>query len=191
MGQIYVLPTGVGEPRAIATGTLFCHHALWLPDNKHLVVSAHEPGKGIRLYQLDTETGAAVAFTPEGMDYLEMRLLPGGTEVSGLGADQDHWIYPIHGGDPRPLPGLERADRVVCWLPDGKSVITYRMNELPARLYRVNPESGERTVWRDIAPPDPTGIFRVGRVRTNADGSAHGYVYYMHLVDLHVLSGLR
>jgi hypothetical protein len=120
-----------------------------------------------------------------------MRLLPGGSEVSGLGADQDHWVYPIHGGDPRPLPGLERADRVVCWLADGQSVITYRMNELPARLYRVNPEGGERTVWRDIAPPDPTGIFRVGRVRTNADGSAHGYVYYMHLVDLHVLSGLR
>ena len=61
-----------------------------------------------------------------------------------------------------------------------------RMNELPARLYRVNPETGERAVWREIVPPDPTGIFRIGRVRTNADASAHGYVYYMHLVDLHV-----
>ena len=191
MGQIYVLPTGVGEPRPVATGTLFCHHALWLPDNRHLVVSAHEPGKGIRLYRLDTMSGEALAFTPEGMDYLEMRLLPGGDAVSGLGADQDHWVYPIEGGDPRPLTGLERTDRIVCWLPDGHSVITYRMNELPARLYCVNPETGERTVWREIAPPDPTGIFRVGRVRTNADGSAHGYVYYMHLIDLHVLSGVR
>ena len=191
IGQIYALPTGVGEPRAIPTGSLFCHHAFWLPDNKHLVVSAHEPGKGIRLYKLDTMSGEANAFTPEGMDYLEMRLLPGGKEVSGLGADQDHWVYPIEGGDPRPLGGLERADRIVCWLPDGESVITYRMNELPARLYRVQPTSGERTLWREIVPPDPTGIFRVGRMRTNADGSAHGYVYYMHLVDLHVLSGLR
>jgi WD40 repeat protein len=190
-GKLHILPTGVGEARAIPAGPLFCHHAAWLPDNLNLVVSAHEPGKGIRLYRLDSVSGESQAFTPEGMDYLEMRLLPGGREVSGLGADQDHWVYPIDGSDPRPLAGLERADRVVCWLPDGKSVITYRMNELPARLYRVNPESGERTVWREIVPPDPTGIFRIGRVRTNADASAHGYVYYMHLVDLHVLSGVK
>jgi hypothetical protein len=190
-GQFYILPTGVGEPRKIPSGSLYCHHALWLGDNVHLVVSAHEPGKGIRLYRLDSVTGEAQAFTPEGMDYLEMRLLPGGREVSGLGADGDHWVYTIDGGDPRPLPGLEPTDRVVCWLPDGQSVITYRMNELPAKLYRVDPQSGERTVWREIVPPDPTGIFRVGRMRTNADASAHGYVYYMHLVDLHVVSGLR
>jgi serine/threonine protein kinase len=190
-GQFYILPTGVGELRRIPSGSLYCHHAVWLPDSVHLVVSAHEPGKGIRLYRLDSATGEAQAFTPEGMDYLEMRLLPGGREVSGLGADQDHWVYPIDGQDPRPLPGLERTDRIVCWLPDGQSVITYRMNELPARLYRVDPQSGERTLWREIVPPDPTGIFRIGRVRSNADGSAHGYVYYMHLVDLHVVSGLR
>jgi dipeptidyl aminopeptidase/acylaminoacyl peptidase len=190
-GQFYLLPTGVGEPRKIPSGTLYCHHAVWLADSVHLVVSAHEPGKGIRLYRLDSATGEAQAFTPEGMDYLEIRLLPGGREVSGLGADQDHWVYPIDGQDPRPLPGLERTDRVVCWLPDGQWVITYRMNELPARLYRVDPVSGERSVWRELVPPDPTGIFRIGRVRSNADGSAHGYVYYMHLVDLHVLSGLR
>jgi dipeptidyl aminopeptidase/acylaminoacyl peptidase len=190
-GQIYILPTGVGEPRTIPTGSLFCHHAAWLPDNRNLVISAHEPGKGIRLYRLDTTTGEATAFTPEGMDYLEVRLLPGGREVSGLGADQDHWVYPIDGGDPRPIPSLERTDRIVCWLPEATAVLTYRMNELPARIYRVDVQSGERTVWRDIVPPDPTGIFRIGRVRTNSDGSAHGYVYYMHLMDLHVLSGLK
>ena len=191
VGQIYILPTGVGEPRPIPTGSLFCHHAVWLPDNRNLVVSAHEPGKGIRLYRLDTTTGEAVAFTPEGMDYLEVRLLPGGREVSGLGADQDHWVYPLDGGDPRPIPTLERTDRIVCWLADGNAVLTYRMNELPARIYRVDLQSGERTVWREIVPPDPTGIFRIGRVRTNSNGSAHGYVYYMHLMDLHVLSGLK
>ncbi len=189
-GGMYILPTGVGEPRQIPTGSLYCHQAQWLPDNRQLVVSGHEPGKGIRLYRLDSVTGEAHAFTPEGMDYLEMRLLPNGREVSALGADQDHWIYPIDGGDPRPLQGLDRSDRVVCWMAD-QSVIVYRMNELPARLYRVDPASGERKVWREIVPPDPTGIFRIGRVRTNADASAYGYVYYMHLVDLHVLSGVR
>jgi hypothetical protein len=86
---------------------------------------------------------------------------------------------------------LDRTDRIVRWLPDGRSLLVYRLNEMPAKIHRVDVETGERTLWREIAPPDPTGIFRIGRVRTNADGTAHGYVYYMHLVDLHVLSGLK
>ena len=67
-GQFYILPTGVGEPRRIPTENLYCHHAVWLSDNIHLVVSAHEPGKGIRLYRVNSITGEAQAFTPEGMD---------------------------------------------------------------------------------------------------------------------------
>jgi eukaryotic-like serine/threonine-protein kinase len=190
-GRMFLMPTGVGEPRPIVAGDLHLHHAAWLPDQRHLVVSGHEPGRGIRLYRLHLETGEHQPFTPEGMDYLEFRVLPNGTEVSGINGDDDHWIYPIDGSAPRPLGMLDRADRIVRWLPDGRSLLSYRLNELPAKIHRVDVETGERIVWREIAPPDPTGIFRIGRVRTSADGMAHGYVYYMHLVDLHVLSGLK
>ena len=190
-GHLFILPTGVGESRPVPSCGLHMHSALWLPDQEHIVVSAHEPGRGIRFNRVHIEKGEAQPFTPEGMDHLEMRLLPNGAEVSGLNADLDHWVYPIDGGEPRPLPMLSRADRIVRWLPDGRSLLVYRVSEMPAKLHRVDVETGERTLWREIAPPDPTGIFRIGRVRTNADGSAHGYVYYMHLVDLHVLSGLK
>jgi len=190
-GNMFILPTGVGESRPVPLRDLHMHNALWLPGLAHAVVSGHEPGRGIRFYRVHLETGEAAPFTPEGMDYLELRLLPNGNEVSGLSADFDHWIYPIDGSPPRQLGMLDRSDRIVRWLPDGKSLLTYRINEMPARLHRVDVETGERSLWREIAPPDPTGIFRIGRVRTNADGSTHGYVYYMHLVDLHVLSGLK
>ncbi len=190
-GRMYILPTGVGESRPIPCENLLLHHAVWLPDQVHLAATGHEPGRGIRIYRVNIETGAAEPFTPEGMDYLELRLLPNGAEVSGLNADHDHWVYPIDGSPPRPLAMLDRTDRIVRWLPDGRSLLVYRLNEMPAKIHRVDVETGERVLWREIAPPDPTGIFRIGRVRTNADGSAHGYVYYMHLVDLHVLSGLK
>jgi hypothetical protein len=186
---MFLMPTGVGEPRQIQAGDLHLLHAAWLPDQKRLVVSAHEPGRGIRLYQLHLDSGEYEPFTPEGMDYLEFRVLPNGTEVCGINGDEDHWIYPIDGSPPRPLAMLGRTERVVRWLPDGQSLLAYHLNQLPARIERLDVVSGERSLWREIMPPDPTGIFRIARVRTNADGTTYGYVYFMHLVDLHVLSG--
>jgi hypothetical protein len=86
---------------------------------------------------------------------------------------------------------LERTDRIVRWQPDGRGVIVYRTNELPSRMHRVDLESGARTAVRELSPPDPTGIYRVGRVHTSADGTAYAYNYYMQLIDLHVISGLE
>ena len=190
-GQLQLLPTGVGESREIPTGSLFCHMARWLPGDRYLGITAHEPGHGIRLYRLDITTGEAVPFSPEGVDPMEFHPLPAGDAVATIGADQEHWIYPIDGGEPRQMQGLDRSDRVVHWQADGQAVLAYRMNELPARIYRVDLATGERTVWRELQPPDPTGIYRIGRVRTGAGGEAYAYTYYMQLVDLHVLEGLR
>jgi hypothetical protein len=190
-GRLVMLPTGVGEPRTIPAGGLYCHHAVMLPDNRHLVVSAHETDHGVRLYRLDSETGEAQALSPEGVNPTELHLVQAGEAVAAMGADQDHWLYPLHGGDPQPLAVLERTDRIVRWLPDGRSVLVFRTNELPSRMHRVDLETGERTIVRELAPPDPTGIYRVGRVHTSADGKAYAYNYYMQLIDLHVVSGLR
>jgi serine/threonine protein kinase/Tol biopolymer transport system component len=189
-GRFQMLPTGVGEPHEIPTGDLFCHYPRWLPDGT-LVVSASEPGHGIRLYRLDPVTGEHSAFTPEGIDFMEFNLLPDGRTVAAINSDQEHRTYAIDGSDSQPIPHLSRNDRIVRWLPDVNAVLAYRTNELPARIYRVNLETGERTAWRDLTPPDPTGIYRVGRLRMSADLSAYAYTYYMQLVDLHVVEGLK
>jgi serine/threonine protein kinase/Tol biopolymer transport system component len=190
-GELLLLPTGVGEPREIPTGDLFCHYPRWLPDGRNLVVSASEPGRSIRLYRLDTVTGEHQAFTPEGIDFMEFNVLPDGRSVAAINSDQEHRTYMLDGADSQPIPHLTRTDRIVRWLPEGNAVLAYRTNELPARIERVNLDTGERTLWRELTPPDPTGIYRVGRMRASRDLSAYAYTYYMQLVDLHVVAGLR
>jgi hypothetical protein len=190
MGQLQVLPTGVGEPRLVPNKDLYCHTAKWL-DSRHLVVSAHETGQGVRLYHVDSVTGEFRALSPEGVDPSEFRLVRAARAVSAMGADQDHWLYPIDGGDPMPLPHLDRSDRVVLWMTGENAVLLFRINEMPAHIHKLNLDTGERSIWRSLTPPDPTGIYRIGRVSTSADGSAYGYNYYMQLVDLHVVSGLK
>ena len=191
LGAPIVLPTGVGEPRDVATGGLHVHMAAWLDDNRTMIVTAHEPGKGVRLYQLDSTTGESHPLSPEGIDATEFTVVPSIKAVAAMSADHDHWLYPLDGGDPTPIPSLERSDRVVTWLPAENAVLFFRTNEMPARIHRLDLATGERTVARELTPPDPTGIYRIGRVRTSADGKAYGYTYYMQLVDLHVVSGLK
>ena len=190
-GSLHLLPTGVGEPRDLPTGDLFCHYPRWLPDLRHMVISASEPGKAVRLYRFDTVTGEHAAITPEGIDFMEVHVLPGGTHVAAMNSDQEHWTYAIDGSDSKPIPHLERTDRIVQWMDDAMAVLVYRTNEIPSRVQRVDLATGERTLWRELTPPDPTGIYRVGRLRVSADLSAYAYTYYMQLVDLHVVTGLR
>ena len=108
-----------------------------------------------------------------------------------MGAGQDHWLYPLSGGDPQPLAVLERTDRIVRWLPDARAVLVYHTNELPSRMHRVDLETGERKVVRELAPPDPTGICLIGRVHTSTDCKAHAYDYYMQPIDLHGIAGSK
>jgi len=190
-GGVFLLPTGVGEPRQIPTGNLYCHYPRWLPDGRRLVVSASEPGQGIRLYVLDPATGEHQAFTPEGIDFMEFHPLPDGRSVAAINSDQEHRTFALDGSDSQPIPHLTRTDRIVQWLTDASAVLAYRTNELPAHIQRVSLDTGERTQWRELTPPDPTGIYRVGRVRMSRDQSAYAYTYYMQLVDLHVVEGLR
>ncbi len=190
-GELFRLPTGVGEPSPIKSGELFCHYTRWVPGDHRMVVSASEPGQGVRLFLLDPETGEHQAITPEGIDFMEFQVLPDGRSVSAINYDQEHRTYALDGSDSKPIPHLTRTDRIVSWIPDANALLAYPTNELPARISRIDLDTGARTLWRELTPPDPTGIFRVGRVRMSKDLTAYAYTYYMQLVDLHVVSGLR
>ena len=74
---------------------------------------------------------------------------------------------------------------------DQRRILVERGRDIRHWLVQLDLGTGERTIWRSLTPPDPTGIYRIGRVSTSADGTAYGYNYYMQLVDLHVVSGLK
>ena len=190
-GLLFLLPTGVGEPRPVAVEGLRCYSADWLPDGRALVLAASEEGKGTRFYHLDLESGAKRPFSPEGVDPVELHVHPDGTRVAGYTSNHGYQSYPIDGGAPQPIPHLGRDERMIRWSSDGQSAFMWRYQEIPARVHRVHLGTGERTPWRELTPPDPTGIYRIGRLHISADGSAYAYTYYMHLLDLHVIEGLR
>jgi len=189
-GVLLMLPTGVGEPRQISIGNLMCYSAVWLPDGTGVALAASEPGHGTRLYHLDLKTGQRRAFSPEGMDPVELHMHPQGDHAAGFTSEHGYQLWRLGDGDPMPVPWIGRDERLIRWSGDGRSIFVWRHNEVPALVHKIDVETGERTPWRELTPPDPTGIYRIGRLRMSADASAYAYTYYLQLIDLHVIEGL-
>jgi WD40 repeat protein len=187
--RLDVLPVGAGEPRTIPTPGLEFYHAAWFPDGS-VCVLGREPGKGPRLFRVDATTGTREPFTEEGLTYLEVAVSPDGRFIAGHGPDQKARIYPADGGPSVPVKGAREFERTMDWSEDGSALFTFSRGELPAKVWRIDLATGERKVWREISPPDRTGVEGVASIRMTADASTFAYSYYQRLSALFVVEGL-
>ena len=61
-----------------------------------------------------------------------------------------------------------------------------------ATVFRIDPATGARTVWKTLGPADSVGVeAQPGTVRILADGSAYCYSYMRRLGDLFTVHGLK
>lgn len=67
----------------------------------------------------------------------------------------------------------------------------------PARVFRFNLQTEQKTPWKDLQPSDPAGLFYVGRMDSGRDlfvtrdGRAYAYMYNRVLSDLFLVDGLK
>jgi Tol biopolymer transport system component len=187
--QLALYPTGAGEPKILSKEGLTVLNACWMPDGKRLLLTASEPGRGLRLYLRDLDGGKPRPVTPEG--YRGFRVVSAdGSRASVLGPDRKHYLYPLAGGEPTAIPGVEVNDRIAEFAQDGRSVYVYRQGEVPSRLYRVDLSTGRRELSRSLLPADAGGVSEIGPVPT-ASGEAYAYSYARTLSDLYVVEGLQ
>ena len=111
-----------------------------------------------------------------------------------LGQDQDRaWsLYPLDGGQPRPMPGLHGGDEIWAWNPDGTAVYVTERRMVPTKLIRVDLASQERRPEFTIGPEREPGLVWIsinGRVFDPANGYAYGYL--KDLGGLFVVDGVR
>src|SRR5205814_9965737 len=123
----------------------------WFPDGKSVCVLASESGRTSRLYRIDLATGARRAISDEGITYVDCLVSPDGNFVAAHGADHILARFPVDGGPRLPVKGALEYERVVGWSGDQKAVFVYMRGELPAKVFRLDLETGERTLWREIS----------------------------------------
>jgi len=190
-GQITLLPTGAGEPKQLPKSGISCQVARWFPDGRRILIAGNEPGRGSRLFIQDLAGGKPRAITPEGVSFFFHAISPDGKSVVATGTDRRIAIYPAEPGEPRVVPGLEPDDIPLRWTADGASIFVYRPSALPLRVEKVDVKTGRRTLWKELRPPDPSGVQQVGPIEIAPDEKSYVYSYRRALDELYLATGLR
>ena len=72
------------------------------------------------------------------------------------------------------------------WSADGRSVLAYRSAEIPARLERVFLDTGQRRLFKELAPNDRTGLLSLRDVFVTDDLRSYSYTAYYQVSSLFV-----
>ncbi|MGA8553178.1 MAG: protein kinase [Candidatus Acidiferrales bacterium] len=189
--QYYLLPTGPGEQRPLTNDKINHGGARWFPDGKRILFSGDEPGHGVRLYVQDVSGGQAHSISPEGVDASLFAISPDGKFVCGVGPDGKSYLYPAEGGDPRVIAGMAPGEVPISWTADGGSMFTYHLGEIPAKVYRMDVASGRREFWKQLIPPDISGVTEITGILITPDGHSYVYEYARTLSDLYLVKDVK
>jgi eukaryotic-like serine/threonine-protein kinase len=188
---LVLLPTGPGEVKPLSHDAINHSLARWLPDSKRFVFSGKEPGHAARIYRQDSFDGKPAPISPEGVDPLVLVLSPDGQQVVSTGPDGKTYSYPVAGGEPHQIYGIEAGEQPIEWSADGKEIYLFKPGDLPAKVYRVDLSTGRRALWKELIPSDSAGVGRLGPIVITPDGKSCLYGYHRILSDLYLVEGLK
>jgi serine/threonine protein kinase/Tol biopolymer transport system component len=189
--QLFLLPTKAGARRSATNDSIDHVAGGFTPDGKQIVFAGNEPGKGVRLYVQDLAGGEPRAISPEGGGLPVIWVSPDGKFVQGVDAEGRRVLYPLDGGEPRPIPGIHPDEHVNGFSADSKSVFVHNFAGLPSTITRVDLATGKRTDWKQIAPADAAGVDAIGGIGITPDEKSYVYSYTRDLSDLYVVEGLK
>jgi dipeptidyl aminopeptidase/acylaminoacyl peptidase len=184
-------PTGAGETKVLSPAGFHVRAAAWLPDGRIILVAA-EAGHEMRTYILDEAGGKPRACLPEG--YRGVALSGNEKQIAARGPEDRYYICSLDGGNPAPIPGITQSqDSIVGWAAGDRSLFVRRgtASSLPARVVRIDVDTGREEKWRDLLPTDAAGINGIVSVRVTPDGSRYAYSYYRDLSTLCLASGIK
>jgi Tol biopolymer transport system component len=189
--QLVLLPTGSGESRRVTNDSINHVNAAFLPDGKGILFAGNEPGSGGRLYVQNLEGGKPRAISPEGVEGFPLAISPDGRRVAAIGREGETWLFPLEGGQPERVPGLEVGEGPICWGRDGRSLYISSGRAVPMRLFRLDLATGRRDPWKEISPADTGGLVGVFGLRAAPEADAYAYSYGRILSDLYLVGGIR
>lgn len=179
------IPTGAGQPAAIPLGKIEpTELASWLHDNRHVVFIGNEPGRSRRTFLLDAFTGAVHPVTPEGTPGFVTT--PDGAYVLGRN-NSGAMLYPIAGGAPSPISGLQPQDLRPHFTDDARALIVSHNSSIE----RIDLATGTRTTIATYGVARPAGCLYTTPPVICADGTGYAYTYVTATSDLYAVTGLQ
>jgi eukaryotic-like serine/threonine-protein kinase len=188
---LVLIPTRAGTSRNLPKDQLTHTFASWLPDGQRLLLTASEPGHAIRIYVQGLDGQPAHPISPEGISNLFPRVSPDGKWVAANNYLDKIFVFPVDGGNPSEVSGIQEGEGVAGWSLDSRSIYVSNSEELPVNIYRVELASGKRELPMTLSPPDPTGVNNFGPIILAPDAKSYVYGLDRRLCNLYVVTGLE
>jgi hypothetical protein len=194
--HLTLLPTGAGQPRDLPGGDILYHWALWFPDGRRIVIAGEEKNRPPRTYFQALDGGLP---RPFGEDGLRISVVsPDGKWVAGTTPDGRALLFSTggNGSDPKPISGVEPGEFPVQWGADGRTLyVRGGPEENPLALYRVDLQTGQRVLWKELRPAEEAGFLNFGwgprGVIVTPDGRTLVFGYWTRQMDLYLAEGLQ
>ncbi len=189
-----IIPVDSGSAREVNTGgSRSLTFVLPTPQGTHAVIQDPEEWK-----LCDLATGHLKKFAGNDCTYFNglNGVSPGGRSVllgrtTGGWLDHPLFVFPIDGGEPVEVKGLQRGDIPARWTADGHSIYVFNRDGLPTYIHRIELATGERSHVRTIMPVNPSGMAGIRTLALTPDASFIAYNHTRKLSDLYLIEGLK
>jgi Tol biopolymer transport system component len=187
--QLLLLPTGTGEPRQLTHSEVKHTRARWLADGRIFSVG-NEPGHRERTFVIDMN-GGETALTPEGVRALAASA-DGRYLLTSAAGSPDFQLFPVGGGEAKPLPQLQKGDHPLDFSTDGTAIFVARGDhDGTIEIWRVEMAGGKRTLLRTFSPSEGPAITGGLSAAVSRDGKSFAYEYERAISTEYVVEGLR
>jgi Tol biopolymer transport system component len=186
--SLTLLPTGTGVARAIGTPVMHYERVEWFPEGQRILFEGNEPNRLPRTFIQDVNGGRPVPLTPEGI--IASRVSPD-QKYATVVAGGKLSLFPIHGGDPRPIAILEPGESVIRWSGDSRFLFLRKLQD-PAsvEIERLDVVTTRRESWKELKTPDSVGV-QIGQVVMTPDGNFYAYSFQRDISTLYLAQGLK
>lgn len=198
--RIFLIPTGPGQQRLIDTPGLRPGGRMgFFPDSRRIWFMAEDPVHGRRPWVRDLGGGKPRAVTPR---QVAMPVLSGDGRFFCARENDGVWyLYSTETTETAKthrVVGLLPGEEPTQWTADGKLLYVRSADELrpgePAittRVYRLDPRTGRRELWKEIRPINPSAGGALGTIFFSADGKTCVYTHHRYTSELFLVEGLK
>jgi hypothetical protein len=196
--QIFLIPTGPGQPRLIDTPGVRRQGGRmgFLPDGRRIWFLAEDAERRRRVFIQDLEGGRPRPVTPHGVG--GVFLSPDGRFLCAIAPDGNWHFYSTESSEGQKVLGLLPGEYPTQWTGDGKFLYVRGAEALRpgeavmrTRVYRLDPRTGRRDLWKELQPVNPSSGGAIGEIFFSADGKTSVYTHYRYTSELYVVEGLR
>jgi len=126
------------------------------------------------------------------VNYFGSEISPDGKLVAAKDTQGHFMLFPVEGGEPRPVPAIKPHEVLAGWGADSQSVYVYPLEgDLPVRIDMIDLRSGRRQPFKAITPPDSQAFGGIENVMVTPGGKAYAYQYGQYPCILYVIEGLH